>query len=60
MTHNEDLLRMMENLAREARRLEGLGYHGRLLTILRRLKEYGEKVENHVRRLESEKKPHVP
>jgi hypothetical protein len=50
MIRNEDMLRIIENLAREARRLEGLGYHGRLLTVLGRLKEYVEKVEKHVRK----------
>ena len=50
MTRNEDLLRIVENMAREARRLEGLSYHGRLLAVLGRLKEYVEKVEKHVRK----------
>ena len=49
MTRNEDLLRIVENMAREARRLEGLSYHGRLLTVLGRLKEYVGKVEANVR-----------
>ena len=49
MTRNEDLLRIIENMAREARRLEGLGYHERLLTVLGRLKEYVEKVEENAR-----------
>jgi hypothetical protein len=49
MTRNEDLLRIVENMAREARHLEGLSYHGRLLTVLGRLKEYVGKVEANVR-----------
>lgn len=49
MNRMEDLLRIVENLAREARRLEGLGYHGRLLTVLGRLRGYVEKIENNVR-----------
>jgi|JI10StandDraft_1071094.scaffolds.fasta_scaffold348299_4 hypothetical protein len=49
MTRNEDLLRIVENMAREARRLEGLSYHERLLTVLGRLKDYVGKVEANVR-----------
>ena len=50
MTRNEDLLRIVENMAREARRLEGLSYQGRLLTVLGRLKDYVGKVEENVRK----------
>ena len=57
MTRNEDLLRIVENMAREGRRLEGLGYHGRLLSVLGRLKDYVGKVETNVRKEKKEQSP---
>jgi hypothetical protein len=49
MTRNEDLLRIVENLAQEARRTEGLAQHRRLLRTIGQIKGCLDKVTTQTR-----------
>lgn len=50
MTSNEDLLRIVENLVREARHGEGLAQRGRLLRLIAQIKGCLDKVETRTRK----------